>query len=62
VAYCESKYDLYAQNGQYHGLFQMGSSERATYGDSNNVYGQAAAAYAYFVASGKDWSPWACKP
>lgn len=51
-----------AHNGQYLGIFQMGSSERATYGHSYTALGQAVAAYRYFVASGRDWSPWACKP
>ena len=62
VAYCESRYSTRAVNGQYLGLFQMGSSERATYGHSSTALGQARAAYRYFVASGRDWSPWACKP
>jgi hypothetical protein len=51
-----------AGNGQYLGCFQMGSSERDTYGHANNVWGQARAAYRYFRASGYDWSPWSCKP
>lgn len=69
VALCESDYyprdgvpDTVARNGQYRGMFQMGSSERATYGHSSTAYGQARAAYSYFVASGRDWSPWECKP
>lgn len=51
-----------ARNGQYHGCFQMGTSERATYGDGTGFWNQAKAAYKYFVDSGKDWSPWSCKP
>ena len=64
VARCESgwSYSLYASNGQYQGMFQMGSSERARYGHGNNPWAQSRAAYRYFVASGRDWSPWACKP
>jgi hypothetical protein len=64
VAYCETggTYSVYARNGQYLGLFQMGSYARARYGHSWNAWGQAQAAYRYFVASGRDWSPWACKP
>lgn len=62
VVRCESRFDLGATNGQYRGLFQMGSSERATYGHGNTALEQARAAYAYFVASGRDWSPWECKP
>lgn len=50
-----------AQNGQYLGTFQMGAYERATYGHGANVYEQARAAYRYFVASGRDWSPWTCR-
>ena len=56
VSYCESKYDIYAVNGQYQGLFQMGESERATYGHGYDAYSQAKAAYAYFLVSG--WAPW----
>jgi hypothetical protein len=56
IAYCESKLDLWARNGQYVGLFQMGSSERRKYGDSRNVWGQARSAFAYFRDSGT--SPW----
>lgn len=62
VAGCESTWSIYAHNGQYRGLFQMGSNERATYGHDWTPYGQAAAAYRYFAASGYDWSPWECKP
>ncbi len=62
VARCESRYSTYAQNGQYLGLFQMGSWERRTYGHGASAYAQTAAAYRYFVASGSDWSPWSCKP
>jgi len=62
VADCESHLSIWAENGQYLGLFQMGSSERRIYGHSNEPLGQARAAYAYFVASGRDWSPWSCKP
>ena len=62
VAHCESRYDTGAQNGQYLGLFQMGSWERRTYGHGSGAYDQAIAAYRYFAASGRDWSPWSCKP
>jgi hypothetical protein len=62
VARCESGYSTTAQNGQYLGLFQMGSSERAIYGHGSDALSQARAAHRYFVASGRDWSPWACKP
>jgi hypothetical protein len=62
VARCESHLSTRAHNGQYQGLFQMGAHERAVYGDSSTALGQAQAAYRYFVASGRDWSPWSCKP
>lgn len=55
-------FTIWASNGQYLGLFQMGSHERATYGHGNNAWAQSAAAYRYFAASGFDWSPWSCKP
>ena len=62
VAWCESRFSTTARNGQYLGLFQMGSSERHRYGHGRTVRAQAVAAHRYFVASGKDWSPWECKP
>lgn len=62
VSWCESRYDTGARNGQYLGLFQMGSWERSTYGHGAGAWVQARAAYRYFVASGRDWSPWQCKP
>lgn len=63
VAMCESNYHTWARNGQYLGLFQMGSSERRLYGHHySSPWVQARAAKRYFVASGRDWSPWTCKP
>ena len=62
VARCESGYRTTAQNGQYRGLFQMGSSERQLFGHGVSALEQARAAYRYFVRSGRDWSPWSCKP
>lgn len=62
VATCEGGLRPNAENGQYRGTFQMGSSERARFGHSSSVLGQARAAYRYFVASGRDWSPWQCRP
>lgn len=62
VARCESGLSTTASNGQYKGLFQMGSNERATYGHGSTALAQARAAFRYFKASGYDWSPWACKP
>jgi hypothetical protein len=64
VADCESggTFSVYASNGQYLGMFQMGESERYLYGHGNTPLEQAQAAYRYFAASGYDWSPWSCKP
>jgi hypothetical protein len=62
VAQCESGLQTTATNGQYLGLFQMGSSERRLFGHGETAATQVAAAYRYFVASGRDWSPWSCRP
>jgi hypothetical protein len=62
VSRCESGHRTDAQNGQYLGLFQMGSNERRIFGHGSSATAQAAAAHRYFVASGHDWSPWSCKP
>lgn len=59
VASCESGLNPSAVNGQYFGLFQMGELERAIYGGSSlDPAEQTRAAYAYFLDSGSDWSPW----
>ena len=60
VARCESRLSTSAQNGQYLGLFQMGSSERRLFGHGPSAREQAIAAHKYFVRSGRDWSPWSC--
>lgn len=62
VAWCESRYHPGARNGQYLGLFQMGSHERRLFGHGRTAHAQARAAHRYFVRSGRDWSPWGCKP
>lgn len=64
VAACESghAYSVNAHNGQYLGMFQMGDFARSTYGHGSTPLAQARAAHRYFVASGRDWSPWSCKP
>jgi hypothetical protein len=62
VARCESNLNPKARNGQYRGVFQMGHNERKTYGHGPGVWAQSFAAYRYFVRSGRDWSPWACRP
>lgn len=63
VARCESNLDVRAYNGQYRGLFQMGSAERRRFGHHpTSPYAQATAARRYFDLAGRDWSPWSCKP
>ena len=62
VARCESGLTTTAQNGQYLGLFQMGSSERRLFGHGASAIEQVRAAHRYFLVSGRDWSPWSCKP
>lgn len=61
VAWCESRLQTTAQNGQYLGLFQMGSYERDLFGHGTTARDQALAAHRYFVVSGRDWSPWSCR-
>lgn len=60
VAWCESRLDPRARNGQYRGLFQLGAAERARYGHGRTVLAQARAARRLFNARG--WQPWTCKP
>jgi hypothetical protein len=62
VARCESGMHTDAVNGQYLGLFQMGSQERRLFGHGPSAEEQARAAHRYFVVSGRDWSPWSCRP
>jgi hypothetical protein len=62
VARCESRLRTTARNGQYLGMFQMGTTARQLYGHGETPLAQARAAYRYFVDSGRDWSPWSCKP
>lgn len=61
IAWCESRHRPTAQNGQYLGLFQMGSPERRLFGHGSTARDQALAAHRYFVRSGRDWSPWSCR-
>lgn len=59
VARCESGFRVTATNGQYFGVFQMGSAERARFGGSTtDPWDQVRAAYAYFRVAG--WAPWQC--
>jgi hypothetical protein len=62
VAWCESRLDTRARNGQYLGLFQMGSYERRLFGHGATAHAQSRSAHRYFLHSGRDWSPWGCKP
>lgn len=62
VARCESGLRTSAQNGEYLGMFQMGTNERTLFGHGDSPLDQAKAAHRYFVRSGRDWSPWSCKP
>jgi hypothetical protein len=62
VAWCESRFRTSARNGEYRGLFQLGAWERRRYGEGSDPWSQARAARSYFVASGRDWSPWSCGP
>jgi hypothetical protein len=62
VAWCESRLDTRARNGQYLGLFQMGSHERRLFGHGATAHAQSRAAHRYFLRTGRDWSPWSCKP
>ena len=60
IVACETgnTYDLNAGNGQYLGLFQMGSFARSRFGHGSSAWAQARAAHRYYVAAG--WSPWSC--
>jgi hypothetical protein len=58
VARCESTLRTTARNGQYRGLFQLGSPERARFGHGESAYAQARAAHRYWVEVGRSWHPW----
>lgn len=62
VAGCETgrTWNVWASNGQYRGLFQMGSFARARYGHGRDPWTQAKAAFNYYREAG--WSPWECQP
>lgn len=65
VAECESGFNIYAANGQYENIFQMGYEERKTYGwhtKGSPAIVASRAAYRYFVDVGMSWSPWSCQP
>ena len=60
VIYCESRYSVFATNGQYLGLFQFGSWARSRFGFGWSARAQAWAAWRYWSVSG--WSGWECQP
>jgi hypothetical protein len=62
VARCESNLKTWARNGEYLGLFQMSWLARRLFGHGASAEQQSRAALRYFVRSGRDWSPWTCKP
>ncbi len=74
VAWCESRWSPQDRLGQYVGLFQMGNNERADYGiglyasrDEETaryatIIDQVRSAYRMFVAAGRSWTRWACRP
>jgi len=68
VADCETghTFNLYATNGQYKGIFQMGYNERQKFGFAWNYWEQARAAKRYYLYSlkynGYGWEPWSCLP
>jgi hypothetical protein len=62
VSRCESGLRIDARNGQYLGLFQMGSNERRLFGHGPTAIEQVKAAHRYYVASGRSWRAWTCKP
>lgn len=62
VAWCESRLQTTARNGQYLGLFQLGTMARERFGHGPTAWEQATAAHRYYVYSGSNWGPWSCKP
>ena len=68
VAWCESRFDRHASNGQYAGVFQLSASWRVYFrhlwpkaNDIAFTPGEnIRAAHAIYRASG--WSPWSCQP
>lgn len=61
VASCESKFDRFARNGQFHGVFQMGYSERERCGKGWRIKLQVWAAKCWWKLTGRTFSnAWAC--
>lgn len=60
VSWCESGLRPWARNGQFLGMMQMGSGERARWGHGRTAWSQARAAHRYWRLAG--WRPWSCRP
>lgn len=74
VAWCESRWTTTDRLGQYVGVGQLGTSERSAYGigvyrssdpataATASVVVQVRSFYRMFVAAGRSWGRWACRP
>jgi hypothetical protein len=74
VSWCESRWTTWDVSGQFAGWFQLGSGERRRYGLGAyrsadpyaairaGIWAQVRSAHRYYVSSGRDWSPWQCRP
>ena len=67
VAWCESRFNTMATNGQYKGVFQLSRSWRLYFRRLWHVHDVAysagqnvRAAHAIYRAQG--WAPWSCRP
>ena len=61
VGYCESRFDPWARNGEYHGVFQLSAYYRRKYHVLDGHWWQGLrAAHAIYRAEG--WGPWECRP
>jgi len=61
IAWCESTYQPWVSNGQYRGLFQMGYTEFATYGDGDIFNAQDNIRSAIRLYQSRGFQPWSCK-
>ena len=69
VSGCETgyTYSIWSKNGQYLGLFQMGTKERERWGFGNDPWEQALNAFKMFKWTsthepGDPWHRWSCRP
>jgi hypothetical protein len=63
VSFCESRFDPFATNGQYRGLFQIGPRINSTPFAGLNPYDplvNALAAGAIVRQDGGSWREWSC--